>query len=247
MSNPILQAERFEMAREREGQVMTVKGAATKTLILMGVLLTSLAMTWQQVFATGTVFGLSVPTAMMAGSVTALVAVLVSMFSERLIVPIAFIYALAKGVALGAITLFFNEVYPGLPMVAAAATATTFVGVLMLYQMGIVRNSPMFSKIVMGSVVGVMLFSAFAFIMGFFGMSALGDAIFGSGMIGIGFSLFCVVLGAAMLVMDFDFIERGAASQQPKRVEWIGAFGLLITLVWLYINMLQLLAKLNEE
>jgi len=122
-------------------------------------------------------------------------------------------------------------------------TFGTFAGMLFLFQGNILRATPMFMKIVIGATLGIMLTYLLGFILSFFGIHL---SIFGGGQIGILFSLAVVVIAALNLIIDFEFIKQSADSgAAPKYMEWYGAFGLLVTVVWLYISILQLLSKLN--
>lgn len=250
MANPILNAQRIEEAsRSHAGSTtMTVGGTVGKTLIASLVLLAALGYTWHNVDPqAGTAFGRPLAWSMWGGLGIGFISFLLAMFVPALLIPCTFIYAVAEGVFLGALTMMINQAYPGLPLVAAGATATTVVGVLLLYSARILRPTPGFVKMVIGATIGLILFHIAGFALGMFGVgTGVHDAVYGSGTIGILFSVFVVGLAAMHLVIDFGFIEQGSRQGAPKRYEWLGALGLMVTLVWMYISMLQLLMKLRE-
>ena len=248
MSNPYLQRSFADVpSTQSSGSVMTVGGTVGKTMVLALLMLLSLAMCWLQVSQSGSYFGINPSWAMIGSAIAGLVAVLLATFVPALVIPMSVIYSLLQGIFLGVLTLVVNTAYPGLPMIAAGATATTLVGVLILYQTGILRATPAFIKIVAGATVGLLLFVGAVWLMSLFGMTGLRDTIYGSGPIGIGFSLLCVGLAALNLVLDFHVIEKGAENRAPKRMEWRAALGLMITLIWLYIEILRLLMKLRSR
>ncbi len=133
--------------------------------------------------------------------------------------------------------------FPGIAMQAVGLTFGTFLALLIAYKSRIIRATENFKLGIAAATGGIFVIYMISFVLGFFGMNV--PYIHESGLIGIGFSLFVVVIAALNLVMDFDFIESGAEQGAPKYMEWYGAFGLLITLVWLYIEILNLLAKLR--
>ena len=118
-------------------------------------------------------------------------------------------------------------------------------GLLALYSMGIVRATERFRSVIFAATAGIAIFYLISMVLGMFGVHVPG--LFGNGMIGIGFSLIVVVVAALNLIIDFDFIEHGAAGGAPKFMEWYAAFGLLVTLVWLYLEILRLLSKLRSR
>ncbi len=154
------------------------------------------------------------------------------------------IYAILEGLALGVISIMMELRFPGgIAMQAVGLTFGTFLALLIAYKSRIIRATENFKLGIAAATGGIFVIYMISFVLGFFGMNV--PYIHESGLIGIGFSLFVVVIAALNLVMDFDFIESGAEQGAPKYMEWYGAFGLLITLVWLYIEILNLLAKLR--
>jgi len=155
------------------------------------------------------------------------------------------LYALFEGLFLGTISAMFEVRYPGIAMQAAFGTLATLGGLLMAYRTGFIKPTENFRLGLFAATSGIMMLYMISFVMSLFGGNM--PFIHESGLMGIGFSLFVVVIAALNLVLDFDFIENGETSGAPQYMEWYGAFGLMVTLVWLYIEMLRLLAKLRNR
>ena len=251
MSNPVLTSQRWQESAidAASGNVMTVNGAVNKTLLLLMVMAVPIAYIWHTAFdANGVIAdpGALMPL-MIGGAISGLVLVLIAMFTGAGPI-ISTLYAVAQGTFLGGLTAFVHSRYPGLPLTAGLYTATTLFGMLFFYRAGIIKATPGFIKGVIGATVGLFLGYAVLFVLGLFGVGGgVVAAIHGNGAIGIGFSIFCVGLAALNLVIDFHVIEEGARHNSPKKMEWQAAFGLLVTLVWLYIEILRLLSKLRQE
>ena len=139
----------------------------------------------------------------------------------------------------------FNQQYPGIVIQAVYLTFGTLFALLMAYASGKIRVTENFKLGLTAAMGGLFFFYMINFILGFFGMGI--TSVYGNGIVGIGFSLIVVVIAALNLVLDFDFIEQGAQQGAPKYMEWYGAFGLMVTLIWLYIEILRLLAKLQSR
>jgi uncharacterized YccA/Bax inhibitor family protein len=155
------------------------------------------------------------------------------------------LYAAFEGVALGGISVIFESQYPGIVSQAVFLTFGTLAALLFAYRSGLVKATENFKLGIVAATGGIALVYLLSFILGFFGMSV--PLIHSSGTWGILFSMFVVVIAALNLVLDFDFIETGVERGSPKYMEWYAAFGLLVTLVWLYLEILRLLAKLNSR
>ena len=174
-----------------------------------------------------------------------LIAALVTVFKPTAAPITTPLYAAFEGLLLGGLSLVFEARYPGIVINAVGLTFGTLAVLLLAYSSGLIRPSENFKLGVVAATGAVALLYLVSMVLGFFGKTV--PFIHDSGPIGIGFSLFVVGLAALNLVLDFDFIERGAAAGAPKYMEWFGAFGLLVTLVWLYIEILRLLAKLQDR
>jgi uncharacterized YccA/Bax inhibitor family protein len=155
------------------------------------------------------------------------------------------IYALLEGLALGGLSAVIDLRYPGIAIQAVGLTFGTLFVLLLAYRSGLIKVTEKFRMGIVAATGGIMLFYLLQMLLGFFGVQFV--SINGSGIVGIGFSLFVVAIAALNLVLDFDFIERGVQYGAPKYMEWYGAFGIIVTLVWLYLEILRLLSKLNRR
>jgi uncharacterized YccA/Bax inhibitor family protein len=154
------------------------------------------------------------------------------------------VYAILEGMFLGAISALFEAMYPGIVMNAVLGTFGTFLFMLFAYRTGIIKVTDKLRSIIMSATFGIAIMYGLSWILSIFG---IGMPFFhGNGLISIGISIFIIVVAAFNLLLDFDMIERASAMQAPKYMEWFGAFGLLVTLVWLYIEFLRLLSKLRD-
>jgi uncharacterized YccA/Bax inhibitor family protein len=179
------------------------------------------------------------------GLVGGLVTALVTIFKHTAAPYTTPLYAGFEGLLLGGLSLLFETRYPGIVINAVGLTFGTLAVLLAAYSTGLIRPSERFKLGIVAATGGIGLLYLVSMVMGFFGHSI--PFIHDSGPIGIAFSLFVVGIAALNLVLDFDFIEKGAAMGAPRYMEWVGAFGLLVTLVWLYLEILRLLAKLQDR
>ena len=247
-SNPALNTNVFRIETTAYDKTMTLQGTVTKTGILLALTIGAAAVAWMQVakLATGSAAQMQlVQTLWMAGAIGGFVVALITIFKPTMSPYTAPVYAVLEGVFLGAISMFVDSMYPGIVPQAVALTFGTLVALLLAYTSGAIRATERFKSGVIAATGGIFLVYMATFILGFFNVSI--PYIHGSGLIGIGFSGFVVVIAALNLVLDFDFIEKGVASGAAKHMEWYGAFGLLVTLVWLYISILRLLMKLQSR
>lgn len=238
-SNPVFRNDPFAAARGT-GAVMTISGAVWKTAFLLMLALITGTVTWVQAARGGAVGPFVIGSLIMG-----LIIGLAISFKPTWSAALAPFYALAEGVLLGGVSYYYNSRYPGIAFAAAGGTAATLAGLLFAYQTGMIRASDNFKRGVIAATMGIALFYVVTMVLGFFKIQVPG--VFGSGLIGIGFSVFVVIIAALNLVLDFDRIEQGARGRAPKYMEWYGAFGLMVTLVWLYLEILRLLAKLSDR
>ena len=240
-ANPALSTDTFQRVRTFDStEVMTIEGTVNKTGICLMILLCSATFTWN--------FGLTDPrvgSLMIVGVIGGLIAALVTVFKQTWAPYTAPAYAALEGLALGGISAVFEARYPGIASQAVFLTFGTLGGLLLAYRSGWVRATENFKLGVFAATGGIGIVYLLGFVLSFFGISI--PLIHGNGMVGILFSLFVCAMAALNLVLDFDFIEQGAERRAPKHMEWYGAFALLVTLVWLYLEMLRLLAKLQER
>jgi uncharacterized YccA/Bax inhibitor family protein len=240
-SNPALNDQTFRGQGLALGEAMTLQGTVNKTGILLICAVASAAWTWHQyLIAPESVGGLA-----LIGVIGGLIAAFATIFKKEWAPFTAPIYALLEGLVLGSVSALLNIRFPGLPIQAVALTFGVFVVMLLAYSTGLIRVSDKLRMGIIAATGGIALFYLMEMILGFFHVQFL--AVNGSGPIGIGFSLLVVGIAALNLVLDFDMIEYGVASGSPKYMEWYGAFGLMVTLIWLYFEMLRLLSKLRER
>lgn len=225
------------------GQTMTANGAMSATIFLMVLLVAAATFGWSQVrsLEDGT---MAIPGWVMGGVVVGLICAFGVMFKPTAARFLAPVYAIAQGSVVGAISKIFNVQYPGIVVQAVGATIGVFVVMLVLYRTGILRVTDKFRRIVIGATLGLMAFYLVSFIVGLFGANIFPT---GSSTMSIGFSVLVAGLAAMNLALDFDFIDKAEAAGAPKHMEWFAAFGIMVTLVWLYLEILRLLAKLRDR
>ena len=182
---------------------------------------------------------------MMVGLIGGMIVAFVTIFKKTWAPVTAPLYAVLEGFALGGISAILEATYEGIVIQAVALTFGTAGCLLIAYKSGVIKATENFRLGVVAATGGVMLIYLATYILGFFGIAI--PYIHENGLIGIGFSLVVVVIAALNLVLDFDFIEKGAEHGAPKYMEWYAAFGLMVTLIWLYIEILRLLSKLNSR
>jgi uncharacterized YccA/Bax inhibitor family protein len=250
-SNPVLGSSVFNKVQAgTQSDVMTIEGTVNKTGLMFLILVFAAIFTWRKFFGA---FDYSSPEAafsvvapwLIGGGIGGFIVAIITVFSPRYSNITAPIYAVLEGLFLGGISAFFESRYPGLVMRAVALTFGVFLIMLFLFRSGKIRATGKFRMAIMAATGGIALIYLISFIAGFFGASF--NFLHGSGIMGIGFSLVVVAIAALNLILDFDFIQRGASERAPKIMEWYGAFGLMVTLVWLYIEILRLLSKLASN
>lgn len=229
------------------GERMTVSGTVNKTGILTICVVATAAWTWSRFLSAGNpeVAMASVVPLLLLGGIGGFVVALVTIFKKSWAPITAPIYALLEGLVLGGISAMTELRFPGIPMQAVGLTFGTLVALLLVYRAGIIKVTDNFRLGVVAATGGIALFYIATMIMGFFGVRF--PSLFGAGPLGIGISVFVVIVAALNLVLDFDLIERGAQMGAPKYMEWYGAFALMITLIWLYLEILRLLQKLRSR
>jgi len=240
-SNPALNAKTFErFGPLAAGEGMTIDGTVHRAAFLLLLLVATATWTWVQTFAgtptTGYLWG---------GLLGGFVVALITIFKPTLAPVTAPIYALLEGLALGAISAFFEARYPGIVIQAVALTFGVLVALLIAYRSGAIPVTQNFRMGVVAATGGIAVFYLVAIGMSFFGVRIA--FLHEGSLLGIGFSVFVVVIAALNLVLDFDFIEQGAEQGAPKFMEWYAAFGLMVTLIWLYLEILRLLSKLRSR
>ena len=220
---------------------MTLQGAVSKTAILLLLLVAASGWTWGQMRA----HPAYVAQWSLVWVIAGLVVGLTTVFKKSWAPVTAPIYAVVQGLLLGGISSLFELRYPGVVIQAVALTFGTLAALLIAYKSRLIQATQNFRLGVMAATGGICLLYLVDLGMAFFGHRI--PMIHESGMLGIGFSLFVVVIAALNLVLDFDFIEQASQSEQAKYMEWYAGFGLLVTLIWLYMEILRLLAKTSRR
>ena len=239
--NPALKADTFSRYRAVSGSdAMTLGGTVNKTALSLGILMVAASYVWNR-GAEDPALGAFV----IVGAIAGLVVAMVTVFKQTWAPYTTPLYAGLEGLALGGISVVFEAQYPGIVSQAVFLTFGTLGALLFAYRSGLIKATENFKLGVVAATGGIAVVYLLSFVLGFFGMNI--PLIHSSGTFGILFSLFVVVIAALNLVLDFDFIEQGVERGAPKHMEWYGAFGLLVTLVWLYLEILRLLAKLQSR
>jgi len=252
-ANPALNAKVFDqVGSPTVGGTMTLQGTINKTFVLLVLLVMSATWVWGKVMqpaplleGTGVAQGIppAVSGLMMLGVFGGMIVGFVTIFNKKIAGVTAPIYAILEGLFLGGLSAILEMKYPGIVIQAVALTFGTLFCLLAAYKSGLIKATENFKLGIVAATGAIFMIYFVSIIMGFFGASI--PMIHSSGPMGIAFSLFVVTIAALNLVLDFDFIERGSEMGVPKYMEWYGAFGLMVTLIWLYIEILRLLAKLR--
>ncbi len=238
-SNPLLKEKVFEKFDLTEEVRMTVEGTVNKTIISVVLTIATAAWIWSKV-GEGTNFAYAI-----GAGLFAFVFAMITYFKPTwgaITVPI---YAVLNGLFLGVISASIEAMYPGIVLQAVSLTFGTLFSMLFAYKAGWIKATEKFKSGIIAATGAIAFVYFFSFILSFFGTSV--PLIHSSGMFGIGFSLVVIVIAALNFILDFDFIEQSAAQGAPKYMEWMGALGLLVTLIWLYIEFLRLLSKLRND
>ncbi|MDD5773090.1 MAG: Bax inhibitor-1/YccA family protein [bacterium] len=236
--NPALSRDTFAESRSYDpSDVMSIQGTVNKSFILLFLLLLSASFVWNN---PGKYLPLFWP-ALIGGFVIAMVTI----FKTEWAPVTAPVYALLEGVILSSTSVFLERLYPGVVLQAVGLTFGTLFSLLLIYKSGIIKVTDNFRFGVFAATGGIALYYFIGIVLSFFGKSV--PLIYDSGPLGIIFSLFVVVIAAFNLVLDFDLIEKGAKSGAPGYMEWYGAFSLMVTLIWLYLEILRLLFKMRDK
>lgn len=241
-SNPVMTGKIFEKAGALapESSAMTINGTINKVGIMLLLVIGAAAYTWKMVM--GADPGRA-GTFAIVGAIGGFIVALITIFRPRSSAITAPIYAILEGLFLGAISAIINAKYPGVAFQAVLLTIGTLFTMLFLYRSGRIRATPRFRKGVMMATGAVFFAYLISWLMGLLGMPM--GFMHSSGPLGILINLVIIVIAALNLIMDFDFIEKGSQMGAPKYMEWYGAFGLMVTLIWLYIEFLRLLSRFS--
>jgi len=244
--NPTLSEKNFEKTIHTTGDagVMTEKGTLNKFGLLMILVLGSASFTWKAAAE-----GVNIMPWIIGSAIGGLIIALVLAFKPIWASFLAPVYALIEGVFVGGISAYYNDAFsqiaPNIVMQAVGITFGVVIAMFGLYRFGVIKATQKFKAIVFTATAGIAMFYLLAFVLRFFNIEM--PLIHSSGTWGIMFSLVVVAIAALNLILDFDMIEQGSAMGAPKYMEWYGAFGLLVTIVWLYIEILRLLSKFAKK
>ncbi|REE85128.1 putative YccA/Bax inhibitor family protein [Paenibacillus taihuensis] len=239
--NPTLNDKTFEKTSNySSANRMTIDGTVNKSFITLAILLGGAFATWSMYFK-----GQNVLPLVVAGALGGFILALVISFKPTTAPFLVPIYAALEGGFLGALSAGYEAKYHGITLQAALITMCVFFALLVAYKTRLIRATENFKLGIFAATGGIALVYLVSMVLGMFGVTV--PYLHDSTPLGIGISLVIVVIAALNLVLDFDFIEQGAAQGAPKYMEWYGAFGLMVTLVWLYIEILRLLAKFRSR
>lgn len=243
MSNPALSEKAFDYAIKNSTEdTMTINGAINKAIILSLILMLSALVSVYFVLARN--LELLYP-AITVSSIGTVILAIIMIFKKEMAKTFSILYDILEGVAIGGISFVFNAVYDGIVAQAVFFTSADLLVMLLLYRFRIIKVNDKFRSVIFGATLCIAAVYLINFILGFFRMSVpfLND----STPIGIGISVVIVAIASFNLLLDFDFIEQGSNANMPKYFEWYSAFGLLVTLVWLYLEILRLLSKIRSR
>lgn len=239
--NPALSASTFTgFGRVAQTESMTIQGTVNKTALSLLIVMVSASYTWGMPTVDGRFGGL-----IALGAIGGFITALVTIFKKQWAMYTVPLYAVLQGLMLGGVSRFFEASYPGIVNQAVFLTFGTLGALLLAYKSGLIKATENFKLGVFAATGGIAMLYLISFVMSFFG-SGIGF-IHNNSTFGILFSFGVVIIAALNLVLDFDFIEEGSEMGAPKYMEWYATFGLLVTLIWLYLEILRLLAKLQSR
>ena len=234
--NPVLTKKTFNKVSSSSSQ-MTIEGTVNKTTLSLFLLVGTGYLTFNPIN----------PAIIFTCGIGGFIVAIITVFKKQWAPITVPIYAILEGALLGGISFMYNSLYDGIVTNAIFLTVGILLALLTAYRSGIIKPTENFKLGIFAATGGIALVYFVNFIMGFFGSSMGIMQIDNASPLSIGFSIVVVIIAALNLVLDFDFIEEGAENGAPKYMEWYGAFGLLVTLIWLYLEILRLLAKLNSR
>jgi len=244
MASPAFNEKTFEQVRAHGGEAMTVEGAINKSALLLLLVVVPAAWVWAKAMR-----AVDPATAVMpyliGGAIGGLVFALVTIFKKEWAPVTSPVYAVLEGLAMGAISAFYQLQFKGIVLQAVFLTFAVLGGMLVLYRTGVIKVTARFRMIVVAATFSILIIYLVTIGLGLFGVSM--PYIHDSGIIGIVFSLVVVGIASMNLALDFDLIEKGTQAGAPKYMEWYAAFGLMVTLIWLYLEILRLLSKLRSR
>ena len=241
-SNPILSDNVLEQTYALTERPMSISGTMNKLLILSLIMIIGAAAVFYQFSLQHYDF---VNMIMTAGIIVGFICAIIIAFKTDLTKYLAPVYAFSQGAVLSGISCFFEKVYPGIVIQAISMTLIAVFSMAMLFKIGAIKATEKFKAVIFIATLAIMIFYIVSFIMSFFGV--LPPYFYSSSILSIVVNVVIAVIAALNLIIDFDFIERGVQTPLPSSFEWYGAFGLLVTILWLYIEILRLLSKLRDR
>jgi uncharacterized YccA/Bax inhibitor family protein len=247
-SNPTMKDDIYRKvaSAENPGEAMTVNGAVVKTGLLLSLTVLAASYTWYLVMSGATA---SISTWVWGGAICGFVLAIIISFVPRTAPYLSLLYAVAEGFFLGAISAMFEmafaESFPGIVPTAVSATLLTAAVMLFAYRTGLIKVTDRLRSVIIVAMSSIMLFYLMVIVLNLFNVST--PFYHSSSWLSIGISAVIVVVAALKLLLDFDFIEKGAQAGAPKYMEWYGAFALMVTLIWLYLEILRLLSKIARR
>ena len=247
-SNPFFKTKSFKENEEVThdaviidyNQTMTVSGTINKSFLMLILLVASAAITWTMAYN-----GQNPMVFTIGGAIVALILVLIAVFKPQFSAYLAPGYAIFEGLFIGGVSAIFEVIYPGIVIQAVSCTFVTFMVCFGLYKYEIVKVTERFKSVVLAATLAIASYYLISWLLSMF--TSFQAVHQGNSMMSIGISVFVIVIAALNLFLDFDQIEKGVQQKMPKYMEWYGAMGLMITLVWLYIEFLRLLSKLSSR
>lgn len=245
-SNPALPANTFTSVRAQaeRSEAMTVQGTVIKTALLLLLVLLSAGWVWMKFVKAGN-SGAAVAPWIWVGAIGGFVLALATVFKQTWAPITAPLYAVLEGLFIGGLSSTLEAAYPGIVIQAVGLTFGTLFAMLLAYQSGLIKATENFKLGVVAATGGIAIFYLVMFVLSFFHIGT--SLLWGGSLMSIGISLFIVVIAALNFIIDFDFVEKGAKMNVPKYMEWYGAFALMVTLIWLYIEFLRLLSNLRQR
>ena len=248
-NNPFFKTKSFQKNEDKVthdavlidyNQTMTVSGTINKSFLMLILLIASAAITWMMTFNGQNPMILAI-----GGAIVGFILVMIATFRPQNSGFLAPGYAIFEGLFIGGLSAIFEVMYPGIVIQAVSCTFVTFMVCFGLYKYGIVKVNDKFRSVVVAATLAIATYYLISWLLTLF--TSFQPVHYGNSMMSIGISAFVIVVAALNLFLDFDQIEKGVQSKLPKYMEWYGAMGLMITLVWLYIEFLRLLSKLNKK
>lgn len=248
MANPVLSEQIFKKSAQTDSSgVMTVGGTATKTLLLLLMVIAGAAYTWKIYYEA--INPASIQGWMIGGAIGGFILAMIISFVPKTAPFLAPIYAAAEGLFLGGISAVFNNAFaetaPNIVVNAVILTFLTAIIMFTVYRSGLIKVNGTFMKVMSIALITIVVFYLGSFLLGLFGVNI--SMLHDSSPLSIGISIVIVAVAAFSLLLDYNFIEQASAAGAPKYMEWYGAFGLTVTLVWLYLEILKLLAKFSNR